>query len=58
MEKIIIYTTYSEETDMTFILKDVFMNDDAKSTEVIGFYFGTPNDKSTIAYIGKLKAEF
>lgn len=57
MGKEVIYTTYSESEDMTFILKDVFVDDDWKSTEVVGFYFGEPTEENTALYTGKLKAE-
>ncbi len=54
-----IVAAYSAEADMTFILKEVTSADGAPiSTEVIGFYYGDPNDELTKEYVGKLKAEY
>jgi hypothetical protein len=53
-----IYETYSEESDMTFIMEDVWNDGDLISTECKGFYFGIPDEKLTKVYYGKLKAEF
>ena len=59
-----IYTVYSQESDMTFIMKDTEAFNyelgvyELASTEVIGFYFGEPDEETTEKYIGKLKAEF
>lgn len=47
-----IYTAYSEEADMTFIMEDV-----DGFTRVAGFYYGEPDEKATNYYYGKLKAE-
>ena len=54
-----IYTAFDGGLDMTFIIEDT-INTDGKvaSTEVIGFYFGNPDDECTKIYAGKLKAEF
>lgn len=59
-----IYTTYAPDTDITFIMKDTYeytrdkTNTFLASTEVIGFYFGEPDESNTAEYTGKLKAEF
>ena len=54
-----IYTPYSPEYDMTFIVRDTFDEDGVlKNTEVIGFYYGEPDETVTADFIGKLKAEF
>ncbi len=53
-----ITTAYAQQADMTFILLETYENSEITSTEVVGFYFGEPNDDSTQHYIGKLKAEF
>ena len=54
-----IITTYAPDTDITFILKETCdENGDPISTEVVGFYYGQPDEKSTDYFIGKLKAEF
>lgn len=56
-----IYTTYAEDSDMTFILKDCTEIKNGKltliSTEVVGFYYGESDEEATKRYIGKLKAE-
>mgnify|MGYP003299186020 CR=1 FL=1 len=45
------YAVYSEEVDRTFIIEDVFDDDDELfTTSVTGFYFGRPNDESTELY--------
>lgn len=54
---------YADNTDMTFILKHRMWYLDGRvesmvSTEVVGFYFGKPDSKSTMQFIGKLKATF
>lgn len=54
-----IYAVYSQEGDMTFIMRDTFDKDgEPKSTECVGFYFGEPDESSTKFFIGKLKAKF
>jgi hypothetical protein len=52
------HQTYSSETDMTFIVEDVYKGDTLLSTEVKGFYFGEPNEESKSQFLGNLKAEF
>lgn len=47
-----IYTVYSQEHDMTFIMKE----DADNFVSVIGFYFGEPTEENTKEYAGKLKA--
>ena len=53
-----IYTTYAPNTDITFIMCDTFEGTEIKSTEVVGWYYGEPDNDSTNAFVGKLKAEF
>lgn len=54
-----IYTVHAQNADISFIMKDVFNeNNDLVSTECVGFYFGEPNDDATATFTGKLKAEF
>lgn len=54
-----IQTAYSKEADMTFILKETTSADGAPiSTEVVGFYYGEPNELDTRNYLGHLKAEY
>lgn len=55
-----IYTVYSSGSDMTFIMQDTLQKDtqDIISIEVIGFYFGEPDEELTKQYIGNLKAVY
>ena len=54
-----IYTAYAEHNDMTFILKDTFDDDgNPCRTEVIGFYYGEPDEGCTRQYMGDLIAEY
>lgn len=45
-----IYTTYAQDTDITFILQDLTSGNTLLSTQVIGFYYGTPNAQDTKQY--------
>ena len=58
--KKVVYGCYSEEADITFIMSDIIEKetDSCISTEVTGFYFGTPNLEYIEKYNGKLEAEF
>lgn len=58
MSKTEIITTYAPDTDITFILRETYEGEEFVSTEVVGFYYGEPNDYSTSEFIGKLKAEY
>ena len=54
-----IQTAYSPESDMTFILKETTSADgEPISTEVVGFYYGEPNERDTRNYLDHLKAEY
>jgi hypothetical protein len=53
-----IYTTYAPDTDITFIMKDVQYDEGYVSTEVMGWYFGKEDEKSTKIYSGSLKAYY
>ena len=50
-----IKTIYAKENDMTFIMK-VCDDQDVETHEVIGFYFGEPNEEATCKYQRELKA--
>lgn len=61
-----ITTAYAERYDMTFIIKEswkVVLAEDGtdkivdETTEVVGFYWGEPNDEATKKFVGKLKAQ-
>lgn len=53
-----IYTLYSAEGDMTFIMEDTYVNGEIVSTEMKGFYCGEPETAATKQYYGGLKAEY
>lgn len=55
-----VYTAYSKEVDMTTIFREVTRrsNNTLVSTEVIGFYFGEPNEEDTAIFMGSLKATY
>lgn len=48
-----IFTVYSKEEDITFIMKET-----EDSLSVIGFYFGEPDPECTKEYAGKTTAVF
>lgn len=58
MDKKEVYTCYSPETDITFIMEDIYKNNECISTEVKGFYYGETTEENTKEFYGKLKAEF
>lgn len=47
---------YCPATDITFITKDWYKNDNIISSECVGWYHGTPNERDTKQFVGKLKA--
>lgn len=53
-----LYTAYCEGSDMTIIVKDFYTDDKLVATEVIGWYYGSPNEEDTTMFTGKLRAEF
>lgn len=58
METTNIAAYYSREADITFIMRETSNEDGPVSSEVVGFYYGEPDEESTRRFIGKLKAEF
>lgn len=58
MKKVEEYAVYSPTADMTFIVKSVFIGEEIKSTEVVGFHFGEPYEDSVKHFSGKRKAKF
>ena len=50
-------TTYAEDVDLTFILREYCSENERFSLEVIGVYEGTPNEEETEACIGQLIIE-
>lgn len=54
-----IFTAYAEHDDITFIMKDTYdENGNPCKTEVIGWYYGEPNEQNTMDYMGDLIAEY
>ena len=54
-----IYTAYTPYNDITFIMKDTLdENGEPRKTEVAGWYYGEPDEKTTRDFIGKLAAEY
>ena len=53
-----IWTAHSSTNDITTIFKTVYEHGAIVSTEVVGFYFGEPNDAETQKHTGQLKATF
>ncbi len=59
MNKTEIYTTYAPDTGITVILEDTRDEQgNTTSTELKGFYHGSPNDNDTKAFYGKIRAEY
>ena len=52
------YTLYAPDGDMTFVMQDNYVDGEYKSTEVVGFHYGKPDENSIEWYSCKLKAEF
>lgn len=53
-----VYTCYSPEGDITFIMEDTYKNNEIISTEVKGFYYGETDEKANEVFYGKTKAKF
>lgn len=55
-----IYGVYSDEADITFIMRDIIGEFGFESTEVVGFVYGNEADNHELLKenVGKLKAEF
>lgn len=55
-----VYGTYAADSDITFVMIDIFHGSELVSTEVSGFIYGNEekNKELLIQQIGKLKAEF
>lgn len=56
-----VWTTYSTEYDVTTIFKTRYLDKEmheAIATEVVGFYWGEPDEKETETFTGQLKAEY
>jgi len=56
-----VWTSYSKDTDVTTIFLSKCLDKECmevKTVEVIGFYFGEPNDTDTETFKGELKAKY
>lgn len=53
-----VYPIYSESADITFIMQDLYSNNTLLSTEVIGFYYGSPDEQLTKQYTNDPIAAF
>lgn len=54
-----LYSVYSREGDITFIMEDAYnKKGDLIYTECVGFYYGEPTDRDNQYFKGKLKAKF
>lgn len=53
-----IYTAYSNDSDITFIMKDTLDGDKVLKTEVVGFYHGGPDESATETYTGSLVTNY
>ena len=58
--KKVVHGCYSAESDITFIMADIIEKETGSciSTELTGFYFGTPNLEYIEKYNWNLEAEF
>lgn len=56
----IVYGTYAADTDITFVMVDIYHNNEVTITEVLGFTYGNEvkNTELLLEQIGKLRAEF
>jgi len=48
---------YAPYADMTYIVEYTMRGDEVLKVEVVGFYFGKPDEDATKQYKGKLVAE-
>lgn len=56
-----IWTAYSRDTDTTTIFLSKCLDENFEeviSVEVVGFYFGEPNEQDTESYNGEIKATY
>ena len=53
-----VYAVYAPSADISFIMCDEYENGELISTEVIGWYYGEPNEDDDCTYAGITKAEF
>lgn len=56
-----IWTAYSKDTDVTTIFLSKCLDKECmevKTVEVVGFYFGEPDEASTTMYTGELRADY
>ena len=56
-----IWTSYSRDTDVTTIFLSKCLDEECmevKSVELIGFYFGEPNEDDTLSFTGEFSIEY
>ena len=54
-----IYGIYAKSHDITFVMKECFDDTgEPLSLEVIGFYYGEPNERDNLLFSNDLKADF
>ena len=49
---------YSESGDITFIMRELWGDGEPIESEVVGFYYGKPNDEDTERYKNNRIAKF
>ena len=52
-----LYTVYEPHHDITFIMEEIYKDNEIVSKAVVGFHHGEP-DESTKQFIGKTKATY
>jgi hypothetical protein len=54
-----VYGIYAKSHDITFVMKECFDDTgEPLSLEVVGFYYGEPNERDNKLFSGDLKADF
>lgn len=55
-----VYGTYAASTDITFVMMDIYHDNEINSTEVLGFVYGNEEENNEVLFkfIGELKAEW
>lgn len=50
--------TYAPDSDITFIVEDTMVNNECIQTQVVGFYYGKPDEELTKKYYGRTRVEY
>ena len=56
--KVVVEGIYCEESDITFIMENTYIEGYLKKSEVKGFYFGTPDEEKNKTFYNDLVVEF